>query len=375
MHRRDFLKSTGAVAGIAAGAATGLAGATSAVATTAALPAAPLPATGAVAAPAVLTGARPIMVRCEWPKGIPVIGDVAARLERRITEASGGRFIPVELVETFSEEVVENVIFLELPQRLSKSAMPGGQLGGHFFASVPYGMTPEVHSDWLVAGGGQGLWDLVAAQSHRKLMHLGSLGSFPGLWSRRPIATLADFRGRRFGTTGFGTTLVEALGATPVSYPYTVLGHFDDVHPALDAFEGVSAAFDQFDDVSARMPYLAVPGITTGGFALHASVRLPVWRSFSAADQRLIESAVAAEAAAVTARARAANLQALAGLRDQRGLTVLPFDFGTIDALSTLAREAVSAAAAADADAALIAASYYDFMDSHSGAHAGLPLA
>ena len=147
------------------------------------------------------------------------------------------------------------------------------------------------------------------------------------------------------------------------------LDWYDDAFSAVDAFEGLSPLFDLMDEAHERHPNYLVPGITTGGFALQASFNLSLWESYSPADQHLIENAIAAEAALVTAEMRASIPPALSALNQRHGVRPLPFDLGTIDALSSMSVDVVRGVVAGDALANEIADSYYGYLNAAGGGH------
>jgi TRAP-type mannitol/chloroaromatic compound transport system substrate-binding protein len=134
MRRRDILAGAGA---LAAGATVGL------------------------PAPAIAQGIRQLKMVTDWPAGLPGLQASAVRFATAVSEASGGR-IKIEVFpagalvrpfETF-EAVASGVADL---YHTYEGYFEKKSQAFHFFAALPFGLTPSELNAWVRYGGGQEL--------------------------------------------------------------------------------------------------------------------------------------------------------------------------------------------------------------------------
>ncbi|MFQ5765299.1 MAG: TRAP transporter substrate-binding protein, partial [Rhodospirillales bacterium] len=177
MKRRRFL--SGAARGIAAAAA----GATS------------------FPAPAVAQGVRELRMVTTWPRDFPGLGTGARRLADGITRMSGGRITvkvfaagelvpPGEVFDAVSGGAADLYHAIEYYWQDRSRAF-------NFFAAVPFGLTADEMAAWIYHGGGQALWDELAAGFNIKPFQVGNTGAQMGGWFNKEINGIADFRGLR----------------------------------------------------------------------------------------------------------------------------------------------------------------------------------
>jgi len=130
-----------------------------------------------------------------------------------------------------------------------------------FGNSFPNGMQMQEMLAWIYVGGGLELWnELYKGHGVVVLPPYGMLGSENFCWSRKPINSLADFKGLKFRTVGIWGKCLERLGARVVSLPG------GEVYPALergviDAAEFATPAIDRKLGFQEICKYLKVPGI------------------------------------------------------------------------------------------------------------------
>ena len=196
MERRHFLRGA-AIAGAAAGAATGL------------------------AAPAIAQERTTWRMVTTWPRNFPGLGVGAQRLADRITAMSGGRLT----VEVFAAgELVPALgtfdAVIEGSAEMSHGAAYYWQnksQATNFFTGVPFGMTTAELGAWIRYKGGQELWDEVYDQFGVQGFLNGNTAIQAGGWFGKELTGVADIQGLNFRTPGLGGQVWQRIGATVVN--------------------------------------------------------------------------------------------------------------------------------------------------------------
>lgn len=293
MDRRGFLQS---VAGVAAAGALAVSG-------TAALAAGggsvvTLPASQATmgregfqaSTPAVQSGFRPITLGVPGRLGDAAAGSDAYRLARRLEEAFGDG-VRVAVTQTGSG-TIDGLATGEIDLMLS-TGLGLGTVAPAFkvFAGLSHGvdLAPLEHAAWLIAGGGQSLWDDLA-QAHGVVMHLaGWTGPSDGLLLRQSVESI---KGIMVSAHGLAGDVARLLGA--------------DVVALADVDLEAAFASRQIDAAqSIRMPLTAIapvvwhPGLMRHGAFVALSLRQSFWNGLDT-RQRAVIAGVAAEAFAVS---------------------------------------------------------------------------
>lgn len=146
-----------------------------------------------------------------------------------------------------------------------------------FGNSFPNGLQMREMLAWLYEGDGLELWnEMYKGHNVKVLPPYGMLGSENFCWSRKPINSLADFKGLKFRTVGIWGKCLERLGARVVS----LAG--GEVYPSLergviDAAEFATPAIDKKLGFEAICPYLKVPGIHEPCAPLETLVNQKTW--------------------------------------------------------------------------------------------------
>ena len=269
-------------------------------------------------APALAQGKRELRMVTTWPRDFPGLGTAAQRLADSITAMSGGRLTvkvhaagelvpPFESFDAVSGGAAEMYHAIEYYWQDRSRAF-------NFFAAVPFGLTASEMAAWIYEGGGQALWDELAAGFNVKPFQVGNTGVQMGGWFNRQINGLADFKGLKMRMPGLGGEVVQRIGAVTVSLPGAKI--FPSLHSgAIDASEWGGPWNDLELGLYKVAKYYYYPGFHEPGTALSAGVNLKLWRSLGADDQALIAHAMAAENARATAEYNARNAAALETLR------------------------------------------------------------
>lgn len=326
MRRRDFLKSTGAAASAAA---------------TAGLAAAPADA-AALSKPAIATGRR--VLRLATSAGDDAgrgAGRGLAPFIRRVASATDDR-LQIELV----------------PAKAATGAELTFDVAGHFemlhpaftfFAGMPTGrdLDATAFAAWLGVGGGQGLWDDLAADHGMKILAAGHSGASRGLWLRvaRPTNALA---GLHVAAPDCARAILAAVGARTAD-PAAV--------GAPDAVEWLGGATPFGYEPAHPNDAILQPGLFAGGRARWLAISRPAWDRFSASDRAVLE-ACACEAWMTALAEAAAEAEMRRVVAAARGFESQPLAPATRTALAAAVADTVADWANTDALARRIAASY-----------------
>ncbi|MEX2009402.1 MAG: ABC transporter substrate-binding protein, partial [Dongiaceae bacterium] len=172
MNRRDFL--TGTATGLVIGAAGTYA------LTQAGRQAEVAPAPAELAAPTIVSGAREMKMVTTWPKNFPGLGTGAQRVADRIAVLTDGRitvkvFAAGELVPAFESFDAVSGGTADMYHG-AEYYWQGKSKAFNFFTAVPAGFTAAEINAWIHHGGGQALWDELAAGFNIKPLLAGNTG-------------------------------------------------------------------------------------------------------------------------------------------------------------------------------------------------------
>jgi TRAP-type mannitol/chloroaromatic compound transport system substrate-binding protein len=207
MDRRDFLKSAGAAAA-AATTATAVA-AESATAQPA-----------AVAAPNLAAGIVELRLATFWPDAVAGPADQARRLGQRLAAMSGGRYRIA-----FANGIGDGLASVRAGEADLYYASEHDHLGAHralaYFAGLPgdHGIAARHLSAWMLAGGGQQLWDDLAANFGVKAMLAGHTGEQPCFVASRRVSDMSELAGEKVAVSGLARDVVRGFGLEPVAIP------------------------------------------------------------------------------------------------------------------------------------------------------------
>ena len=301
---------------------------------------------------ALAQGVRELRMVTTWPKNFPGLGTSAERLANRITSASGGKI----MVKVFAAGEL-------LPPFESFDAVSGGSADMYhaaehywqgkskafnFFAAVPFGMTATEVAAWIEFGGGQALWDELAAGYNLKPFQAGNTGGQMGGWFNKEIQSLEDYKGLNIRMPGLGGEVLRRVGAVAVSLPGS------EIFPALqsgaiDATEWVGPWNDLAFGFYKVTKYYYYPGFHEPGTALSCGVNLKIWEAMSLEEKSLIQTAMQAENGVVLAEFNARNSDSLDVLRNKHKVQIRRFPNPVLGALGQAAGEVINEAGTGDA--------------------------
>lgn len=279
MDRREFLKSTGA----------GAAAAATAVATGAAA------AEANISAPAVNRGLQELRVAVGFADGFAGPADWLHRLARGISSLSNGRY---HVTPTFGVEDASAVV---RSGAADLCFAPASELlevhrGFAYLSGLPgdHGLPAHALQSWITVGGGDALFDDLAANAGLKPLLAAHTGSRTLTLSSERIGSIQALAGRKIFVDGLAREVARGLGLEAVSIPADQVAaamRNGDVEIAESGGAIVSYAFG----LPAVAPYSAGANLNRNGTTLILGVRHGLWDKLSESDRAMLTSAASDE--------------------------------------------------------------------------------
>ena len=316
MKRRDFLKK-GAVVGGAAAAST-------------------------IAAPAIAQKRIEIAMVSTWPRDFPGLGTGAQRFAKRLSDMTDGR-IQVEYFaggervkpfDSFDEVASGNAQMYHAADYYWKGKHPGWA----YYTAVPFGFVYSEINAWVNWGGGQELWDELAAEFGLKCLPCGNTGVQMGGWFRKEINSANDLKGLKMRIPGLGGDVMAKLGASPVSLPGSQI-YENLVSGAIDATEWVGPWNDSYMKFYEAAKFYYYPGMHEPASMLALGINKKFWDGLSASDQLTIQAASHMENDIMMAEYNAKNGDSLDKLLTEQGVQLKVFNDDVYDSFGEAAAE------------------------------------
>ena len=345
MDRREFLISTGGVAVAAASSA-------SSAAAGAGHPA---------GAPRAAEGTTLLRLAIPWGETPQGPGESARRLARRFAAMTDGH-VHIEITGAADDADMVHGCPHDLASHHPAFSYFGGLPGSA-------GLEAADFAHWLTVGGGQMLWDDLAHEHGWKPLIAGHMGDAPPLWSREPIARLADLAGEPLAVGGLGADTARALGAEARALrPDEAVRALQD--GTVRAAEVGGLLTSLATGIAGVARHATGQGINGHGTTLALHVRLDAWERLGAAEQAILAAAAAEEYHASLAEARAHERLVRRTLEASFGVVFSPWPADIAGALDRVAEATIAHVAGYDARAARIDQSYMAFRSAVSGSAA-----
>ncbi|HUF57848.1 MAG TPA: TRAP transporter substrate-binding protein [Thermohalobaculum sp.] len=319
-----------------------------------------------LAAPAIAQDTQEVTMVTTWPKNFPGLGVGAQRVADRITAATDGRitvrlYAAGELVPPFESFDAVSSGSAEMYHG-AEYYWQGKHKGFNFFTAVPLGFTAQEIEAWLHFGGGQELWDELAAQFGVKCFSAGNTGVQMGGWFRNPITSLDDMKGLKMRIPGLGGEVIRAVGGSAVALPG------GEIFPALqagtiDATEWVGPYNDMAFGFHQVLKNYMYPGFHEPGSALSVGMNKAWWDQQGDADKAIIEACCHAENDVMMAEFNARNGDALATLVNDHGVQLHEFPEEVFKAIAEASEQVVEEAGREDEIGTRIYESYISFRE------------
>ena len=332
-----------------------LLGATAAVATAGGMP-----------APGIAQGVKELKMVTSWTQeGMSGLQTGAERLAQSITAMSDGRLKiavypanslvrPFEVFDAVSAGIADMYHSDDYYFNAKSPAL-------NFFSAVPYGLTADELSSWIIFGGGQVLWDEVAEPFNVKPLMALNTGVQMGGWFNKEISSPEDFKGLRYRMPGLGAEVLRRMGATVVTTPGgEIAGALKS--GAIDASEWVGPWLDMELGLHRAADYYYYPGFHEPGTNSTLGINKTLWDGLTPSERALIEAAAAAEVTRSLAEFNAENVKALKLLRADERIKVLRFNDALIRTFGKLSKEVLADTAAKDPLTRKVYDSYMAFL-------------
>lgn len=229
-----------------------------------------------------------------WPDAASGPADQAHRLGQRIAALSEGRYRI-----TITAGAGNGLDAVRAGEADLYFASEHDHLEAHralsYFAGLPgdRGIAPRQLVNWMLVGGGQALWDDLAADFGVKAMLAGHSGQALFCAHER-IDTMSALQARKVSVLGLGVDVARGLGLEPVAVPAAGLADAMERGDILAAEWG-GAITNLALGLRPVAPFAVGTSINRHGSALSLGMRRALWEGLSRGDQALIESAAAAE--------------------------------------------------------------------------------
>jgi TRAP-type mannitol/chloroaromatic compound transport system substrate-binding protein len=269
-----------------------------------------------------------------FPKALDTLFGVNDIFAAKVKELTGGKFVitthaPGELVPPFG--VVDAV---------QAGTVEMANTAPYYFfgkdetfalgCAIPFGLNSRQMTAWAFEGNGLKLMRDFYRQYNIINFPMGNTGAQMGGWFRKPITSLADFKGLKFRVGGFAGKVVERIGGVPQNIPG------GEIYQALekgtiDAAEWVGPYDDLklgFFKVAQNYAY---PGWWEGGPQLDLFVNTKAYDGLSAEYKAVIECASAYAHTDMQAKYDGKNAAALKQLV-AGGAKLFPFPKDLMDA-------------------------------------------
>ncbi|MAH83648.1 MAG: ABC transporter substrate-binding protein [Rhodospirillaceae bacterium TMED8] len=295
-----------------------------------------------LATPAIAKNIKKMVVVSTWPRDFPGLGTGAQRCAQRIADMSDGQiqveyFAAKERVgafDSFDEVSSGNAQAYHAADYYWK----GKHLGWGYFTSVPFGLTYTEMNAWIRFGGGQELWDELAAEFGLKCVMAGNTGCQMGGWFNKEINSADDLKGLKMRIPGLGGDVMAKLGASPVSLPGGQI-YENLVSGAIDATEWVGPWNDSFMKFYEAAKYYYYPGMHEPGSMLALGVNKKFWDSLSKSEKAIVEGAASMENDMMMAEYNMNSGSALTKLVTEQGVKLRKFSDDVYDSFAEAAEE------------------------------------
>ncbi len=295
-----------------------------------------------LSAPAIAKERIEVNMVSTWPRDFPGLGTGAQRFAKRVTDMTDGRIQVnyfasgerVKAFDSFDEVASGNAQIYHGAEYYWKGKHPGFA----YFTSVPFGLSANEFNAWMRFGGGQELWDELAAPYGIKGLMCGNTGVQMGGWFRKEINSPDDLKGLKIRMPGLGGDVMAKLDASPVSLPGSQI-YENLVSGAIDATEWVGPWNDQAMKFYEAAKYYYYPGMHEPGAMLSIGMNKKWWDGLSAADQMIINAAASMENEMMMSEYNAKNGAALASLVNDQGVKLRRFNDDVYDAFAEAAEE------------------------------------
>ena len=248
--------------------------------------------------------------------------DKLTRGEIKIEAMAAGQIVPAfEILDATHKKVLDGghgVAYYWVGKNKTAtlfSATPAG----------PFGMDHFDFLGWLYEGGGNELYD----EFYQQVLKLNVMGRPVGGaspqafgWFKRPIKSLADFKGMKCRQTGIVAEIFQKMGMTTVNMPG------GEIVPSaqrgvIDCAEWVGGVEDLRLGLPQVWKYHYTPGMHESNSMLEVIINTDVWKSFNANQQEAYRAAINETFVRWGIRWQKQNADAIEEMRTKYGTQIL----------------------------------------------------
>ena len=259
----------------------------------------------AAAAAALSLGAyaqtpKSIKVQSSWPASLTVQDHLRIMSERvdkltagqvKLDALAAGQIVPAfEVLDAANKKVIDgwHSISYYWVGKSPTAALFAGPPGG------PFGMDHMDYLGWLYVGGGLEMWrDFYQNELKLNLIVWPAHPSSPQAfgWFKKPLRSVADFKGMKCRQTGLNAELYAKLGMAVVNLPG------GEIVPAaqrgvIDCAEWVGGIEDLRLGLPGVFKYHYTPGMHENNSVGEFGFNLDVWKTFTPQQQEAVNSAI-----------------------------------------------------------------------------------
>ncbi|SIT70280.1 TRAP-type mannitol/chloroaromatic compound transport system, substrate-binding protein [Ectothiorhodosinus mongolicus] len=307
-----------------------------------------------------------------WPAGLPFFQTgpgSATDFARRVEEMSGGRirirvYSAGELVPAFEGFDAASAGRQVQLNHGCAYYWAGKSFAAQYFTTVPFGMTFQGHNAWMNFGGGYELYEETYRPFNLVPLVVGCTGVQPVGWFRRPVESLADFRGLNIRMPGLAGDIYNAIGANARLLPGGELFAALE-RGAIDAAEWVGPYSDRELGLHRAASLYYSSGWHEPATSTEVVVNRSAWDSLPADLQAVMRNAAAACNITSHTWLEAQNADALDDLINNHGTQFLPLPDDVIQALLEATKDILSDNARRDDLVRRVNESYFTFKAKH----------
>ncbi len=301
-----------------------------------------------------------------WPPRTAILQEAADRFVKMVKEASGGRlsikvFAGGELIPALGvfDAVSQGNIEMGIG---SPYYWAGKSQAAQFFGSMPFGMNAQQFNAWMVAGGGQQLWEEVYAPFGLVPFQFGNTGCQCGGWFKKEIKSAESLKGLKFRAPGLGGKVMAKAGANVVLMPgsevYTALER-----GTVDGAEWISPYHDEKLGLHRAAKFYYYPGWQEPSSNLELTVSKKAWDTLPKDLQAIVRHATMDCMIWTLCRSEAENGAALERLKSKYKVKVQPFPEDVLNTLRKHRDEVIQELVSKDPISAKVEESYRKFSE------------
>ncbi len=301
--------------------------------------------------------ANDIDMQSIYPGTLPLLGDGGIAVTERISQLTGGS---LNLVFRNPGEIVPgNEIWDALSTGAIEAAWysPGFAEGvvpsAALFSSFPFGPDVKEYTAWWYQGGGGELWNELSAPYNIHSELCGILAPEASGWFREPIESVEDLEGLRMRIFGLGASVMQELGVQAQSLPpadtMTAL-NLGTIDAAEISFPAIDLALGMYEHAD----HYYFPGWHQQTSLIVFMMNTNTWEALSDQERTAVEQVCAANVAFSMAQGEAVQLEPLATMVEEHGVTVHQWSDEMLSAFSGAWDTVVENRVASDAEFARV---------------------